>query len=131
MVGAVLTPRQQLVLDFMVDRVRLDGRPPTMREICTHFGWRSTNAASNNLRVLRDRGLLVHTPGANRGWMPAVYVGVWLDAKTPEHRTTAQALQEVWASLGQTDLAALRRLAAAALAERAYVETCRRDRGAA
>jgi SOS-response transcriptional repressor LexA len=107
----ILTACQKAVLNYMVDQVRREGRPPTMREICIHFGWGSTNGAYQHLCALRNKGLLVHTPRTTRGWMPTSAVGAWLRAYSPEHNTVGQRLQEVWAELTAQDLATLGALA--------------------
>lgn len=52
------TKREVCVLRFISDRTRRTGYPPSYREICEEFGFRSTNAAADNVRSLRRKGLL-------------------------------------------------------------------------
>ena len=53
-----LTDRQRQVLDFISDSIRKRGYPPTLREIGSHFGIRSTNGVNDHLRALEKKGFL-------------------------------------------------------------------------
>ncbi len=53
-----LTDRQRHVLDFISDSIRKRGYPPTLREIGSHFGIRSTNGVNDHLRALEKKGFL-------------------------------------------------------------------------
>lgn len=53
-----LTERQRDVLDFISDSIRKRGYPPTLREIGSHFGIRSTNGVNDHLRALEKKGFL-------------------------------------------------------------------------
>jgi len=53
-----LTERQRNVLDFISDSIRKRGYPPTLREIGSHFGIRSTNGVNDHLRALEKKGFL-------------------------------------------------------------------------
>jgi repressor LexA len=53
-----LTTRQQAVLDFIRDTVTCGGVPPSLREICHHFGFSSVKAAANHVSALRRKGYL-------------------------------------------------------------------------
>ncbi|MBI4483798.1 MAG: transcriptional repressor LexA [Acidobacteria bacterium] len=53
-----LTPRQQRVLDFILERTREDGAPPTLREIGQEFGFRSTGTVRDYLSALEAKGFL-------------------------------------------------------------------------
>lgn len=53
-----LTKRQQQVLDFIREKVATDRIPPTLREICQHFGFSSVKAASDHVNALRRKGML-------------------------------------------------------------------------
>jgi repressor LexA len=46
------------VLDFISDSIRKRGYPPTLREIGSHFGIRSTNGVNDHLRALEKKGYL-------------------------------------------------------------------------
>jgi len=62
-----LTPRQQTVLDYIRECIRLDGRPPTMREAARHFGWRNHSAIVCHLEALERKGAIRWDRGATRG----------------------------------------------------------------
>lgn len=51
-----LTARQREVVAFLCRYVKATGRPPVLREICSHFGWASTNAAADHLERLEAKG---------------------------------------------------------------------------
>jgi len=53
-----LTKRQQQVLDFIQRSQHNEGIAPTVREIAAHFGFRSTHAVTQHLRLLRQKGAL-------------------------------------------------------------------------
>jgi len=43
--------------------------PPTLRELCCQFGWRSTGTARDHVKALARQGLLERTSiGASRNW---------------------------------------------------------------
>ena len=62
-----LTSRQQKLLTYILDSIRGTGRPPTVREICRSFGYRSTGTARDHLRALETKGHLKKLPGKSRG----------------------------------------------------------------
>jgi repressor LexA len=64
---ALLTRRQQQILDWIIKVQREQGAPPTRLEICREFGFRSPNAAESHLRALADKGALDLTSGRARG----------------------------------------------------------------
>src|SRR5574337_338071 len=53
-----LTDRQREVYDFIQDRIRAWGYPPTIREIGEHLGIRSTNGVADHLKALKRKGYL-------------------------------------------------------------------------
>ena len=53
-----LTDRQKQVFDFICDTMRAEVRPPTVREIADHFGFRSPKAASDHLAALERKGYI-------------------------------------------------------------------------
>lgn len=65
-----LTARQREVLEFIHQRVREDGLPPTRAEIVAHFRFASPNAAQCHLRALAERGAIELRPGRARGIVP-------------------------------------------------------------
>lgn len=62
-----LTERQQHILHFIQEEVRLHGMPPTMAEIATAMGFKSSNGARDHLKALERKGVLELIPGASRG----------------------------------------------------------------
>jgi repressor LexA len=61
----LLTKRQQQILDF-IQQTHQDGTTPSLREIATHFGFRSMTAAVHHVRALEKKGVLRTTPGQAR-----------------------------------------------------------------
>ncbi len=53
-----LTGRQAQTLDFIRESIESRGYPPTLREIGTHMGIRSTNGVNDHLRALERKGYL-------------------------------------------------------------------------
>jgi len=62
-----LTQRQQEIFEFVRDRIRSDGIPPTMREIGQKFKIRSTNGVREALTVLEKKGYIHRKPYLSRG----------------------------------------------------------------
>ena len=69
-VSEELTQRQQKLLAHILDCIRNSGRPPTVREICRAFGYRSTGTARDHLRALEMKGHLNRLRGKSRGLVP-------------------------------------------------------------
>lgn len=67
-----LTERQREVLDFITSSIRKRGYPPTLREIGTHFGIRSTNGVNDHLRALEKKGFLHREDLKSRALRPLV-----------------------------------------------------------
>ena len=65
-----LTPPQQKLRTYILDSIREDGCPPTVREICAEFGYRSTGTARDHLSALETKGYLKKQPGKSRGLIP-------------------------------------------------------------
>lgn len=59
------TPRQLEILAFIESRQRLTG--PTIREICSEFGFRSPHGAVCHLDALERKGLIRRLPKVSRG----------------------------------------------------------------
>jgi repressor LexA len=71
-----LTPRQQKLLTYILDNIRGSGRPPTVREICRAFGYRSTGTARDHLHALETKGHLKKLRGKSRGLVPRNWPGI-------------------------------------------------------
>jgi repressor LexA len=65
--NAELTTPQQLVLDFIEERSADGEAPPTYREICKRFGYKSPKAASDHVAALERKGLVTREKGRSRG----------------------------------------------------------------
>jgi repressor LexA len=61
-----LTRRQQQILDFLATRLQTHGSMPTIKEIAAQFGFRSPNAVTEHLRLLRQKGVITREPGKAR-----------------------------------------------------------------
>jgi repressor LexA len=68
MVG--LTQRQQMVLDFIRSSIIDRGYPPTLREIGSRMGIRSTNGVNDHLRALERKGYLTREDMKSRALRP-------------------------------------------------------------
>ena len=62
-----LNPRQQEVYEYLEQHLRDNGYPPTLREICSNFGLKSTRAASDHLHALERKGYIIRTRDRSRG----------------------------------------------------------------
>ena len=62
-----LTATQQMILDFIQDRIANGEPPPTYREICKQFGYKSTKAAADHVVALEKKGYLTRKNGRSRG----------------------------------------------------------------
>jgi repressor LexA len=76
-----LTDRQRAILDFVRERIAVDGLPPTWAEIARAFGFRQTRAAQKHLQAIAAKGYLELLPGKARG------------IRLPEARGAADALR--------------------------------------
>jgi len=66
-----LTPRQQSVLDFIIDYQKENRMAPSVREIGAHLGLSSPAGIHRLLHVLEDKGYIVAEQGKKRSWRPA------------------------------------------------------------
>lgn len=62
-----LTDAQQSVLTFLERRQECGDPPPTVREICGHFGYGSTRSAADHLSALQKKGFLTRDRRCARG----------------------------------------------------------------
>lgn len=61
----MLTQRDRKVYEFIKQQLE-EGYPPTVREICAHFGFKSTSTAHRSIHNLVDNGLLEKGDNQNR-----------------------------------------------------------------
>ncbi len=62
-----LTDRQRQIYDFLVSHLEGRGFPPTVREICSAFGIKSTKGVTDHLTALQKKGYIRKHPEASRG----------------------------------------------------------------
>jgi repressor LexA len=62
-----LTDRQHEVYEFILAHVERNNSPPTIREIGSHFGMKSTGTVRDNLRALERKGYIRLKAMAARG----------------------------------------------------------------
>jgi repressor LexA len=65
-----LTKRQQMVLDYIRESIDKRGFPPTLREIGSVMGIRSTNGVNDHLRALERKGYLKREDMKSRALRP-------------------------------------------------------------
>jgi repressor LexA len=70
-----LTDRQREILDFITRSIAKRGYPPTLREIGSHFGIKSTNGVNDHLRALEKKGYLHREDLKSRALRPIVSAG--------------------------------------------------------
>lgn len=61
-----VTVRQRFVLAFIVSHLEKQGIPPTLREIGSHMGIRSTNGVNDHLEALVAKGCIVRNAMQSR-----------------------------------------------------------------
>lgn len=62
----MLTKRREEILKFILEFKTQYGQIPTIREICTHLGLKSTNGVYGHLKALEKEGYLELTPNKAR-----------------------------------------------------------------
>ncbi len=67
MTKSQLTNRQKQIYNFISDRIRRAGSPPTIREIGQRFAISSTNGVRSILDALITKGYIRKKPGISRG----------------------------------------------------------------
>ncbi|MBQ9014729.1 MAG: transcriptional repressor LexA [Firmicutes bacterium] len=65
----MIKDREQRVLDFMKHEIREKGYPPTVREICTALGIKSTSTVHKDIASLEKQGYLRKDPAKPRALM--------------------------------------------------------------
>ncbi len=64
-----LKDREQKILNFMKNEIKTKGYPPTVREICTALGIKSTSTVHKDIASLVDQGYLKKDPSKPRALM--------------------------------------------------------------
>lgn len=60
-----ITDNERMVFEFIKERIE-EGYPPTVREICARFGYKSTSTAHRYIKSLTAKGLLEKGDNQNR-----------------------------------------------------------------
>ena len=66
---AALKDREQKILNYMKEEIKSKGYPPTVREICSALGIKSTSTAHKDIENLVKHGYLVKDPSKPRALM--------------------------------------------------------------
>ena len=61
-----LTTREQSILTCIKNKIRENGFPPTVREICNEVGLRSTSTVHGYLARLEELGVIKRDPSSSR-----------------------------------------------------------------
>lgn len=61
-----LTPKQQQIIRFIVERIA-SGGPPTYDDIALRFGFASRTGVMSHVEALAHKGYLIHTAGKHAG----------------------------------------------------------------
>ncbi len=64
-----LTEKQNQILEFIKDYISKNLKPPTVREICERFNFKSTNAVYSILKLLEKKGYIQKINGKSRNIM--------------------------------------------------------------
>jgi repressor LexA len=62
-----LSEPQQRIFDFILHYIRMEGRPPTNREIGHAVGMSSTGHVDHHLTALEEKGMITRVHGKSRG----------------------------------------------------------------
>lgn len=65
----VLKDREEKILNFMAQEISSKGYPPTVREICTALGIKSTSTVHKDLDILEKKGYIKKDPAKPRAMM--------------------------------------------------------------
>lgn len=68
--GANLTERQKQIMNYIRDKIKSSGYPPSVREIGEAVGLRSSSTVHNHLVQLEEKGFLKKDPSKPRAIIP-------------------------------------------------------------
>lgn len=66
-----LTRKQQQVVDFISEYIEVNGVWPSYRDVSDHFGFRSPNSVTQNLKALEKKGFVVNDQHGYRLLVPS------------------------------------------------------------
>ena len=62
-----LTEIQKKILDYLIDRIKGKGIPPTLAEAAKHFGYKNRATVQQHLRAIEKKGYIRKNPKLSRG----------------------------------------------------------------
>ncbi len=92
---AMLTDRQQEVLDFISSSIQQRGYPPTLREIGEQLGIKSTNGVNDHLKALEKKGYLVREDLKSRALRPVSADGTFGPARSSSSMSAAELTDDM------------------------------------
>jgi repressor LexA len=84
-----LTDRQQQLLHFIEDHLRIHGFPPSIREMADHMGIRSTNGVNDHLKALEKKGYIHRGSGLKSRAISLLSRAKRASARRPEEPVVA------------------------------------------
>lgn len=75
MVVQELSSKQAAILRFIETVIAEEGRPPSLRDIASHFGYSAVGTVQDHLRALEKKGYLAKFQGSARGLRPSHHGG--------------------------------------------------------
>jgi repressor LexA len=84
-----LTDRQQQLLYFIEDHLRIHGFPPSIREMADHMGIRSTNGVNDHLKALEKKGYIQRGAGLKSRAISLLSRAKRASARRPEEPVVA------------------------------------------
>ena len=61
-----LTDKERAILEFVISATRLNGYPPSVRDICAETGIKSTSTVFSYIKRLEEKGYLEKEDGKSR-----------------------------------------------------------------
>jgi repressor LexA len=62
-----LTEIQKNILDFLIDRIKGKGIPPTLADVAKHFGYKNRATVQQHLQAIEKKGYIKKNPKLSRG----------------------------------------------------------------
>ncbi len=93
----MLKEREQKILDYMKKEIRTKGYPPTVREICSALGIKSTSTTHKDIESLVRQGYLIKDPSKPRALMV-------VDPSEQSGHTTAAPSQNTVSAFSEKDI---------------------------
>lgn len=81
-----LKAREQQVLDFIKEQIRINGYPPTVRDICAALDIKSTSTVQKSMEILEEEGYIRKQAGKRRA-----FEIVPQDGETPVRQNSSAA----------------------------------------